>query len=97
MSVPGTDVEQFAVRQRAIQDGRHKLIVRSDGGEYSSTSTETRASVCLFRTATRLRYRSARRSALGLQACRRTSSSDGNHLEVDPETLRSLRALGYVK
>jgi arylsulfatase A-like enzyme len=97
-AVPGADVQQFNVRQRAIQDGRHKLVVRSDGGEsvfdlaqdpgeHTPLSESDPAAVPL-------------RAALGAWIAslpRHVEQPAADHLGANPETLRSLRALGYVR
>jgi arylsulfatase A-like enzyme len=95
--VPGTDIEPFAVRQRAIQDGTHKLVVRSDGGEALYDLTRDpgeRTPLPAGQAAAPLHsaletWLASLPKAVELRA--------GNHVEVDPNTLRSLRALGYVR
>ncbi|HTF33985.1 MAG TPA: sulfatase [Myxococcota bacterium] len=97
-AVPGTDVAPFAVRQRAIQDGSHKLIVRSDGTEVLydlEKDPDEQAPLSGAEGAA-----APLRGALGTWLAslpRAVDLQTGNHVEADPKTLRSLRALGYVR
>jgi len=95
---PERDVEEFAVRQRAIQDGRHKLIVRSDGGESFFDLARDPGE--------RMPLPDSDAAAAPLRAALATwvaslpmpvEQQQADHRAVDPETLRSLRALGYVR
>jgi len=98
--VPGTDIQPFAVRQRAIQDGAHKLVVRSDGTEtlYDLThDPDERAPLSAGEGAAAA---APLRATLGTWLASLPKTGDlqaGNHVEVDADTLRSLRALGYVR
>jgi arylsulfatase A-like enzyme len=95
-AAPGTDALQFAVRQRAIQDGRHKLIVRSDGGESFFDLARDPGE--------RMPLPDSDAAAVPLRAALGTwiaslpkHVEQADHREVDSEALRSLRALGYVR
>jgi arylsulfatase A-like enzyme len=96
--VPGTNIESFTVRQRTIQDGAHKLVVRSDGTEtlYDlKKDPDEQAPLSAGEEAA-----APLRAALGTWLASLPRTVDlraGNHVEIDPKTLRSLRALGYVR
>ncbi|HME72709.1 MAG TPA: sulfatase-like hydrolase/transferase [Myxococcota bacterium] len=98
LAVPGTDVGPFAVRQRAIQDGTHKLVVRSDGGEalYDLAQDPSEGTPLPAGDEAAASLRAALERWLASLPVRGEQRA-GGHLEMDPNTLRSLRALGYVK
>lgn len=98
--VPGTDIVPFAVRQRAIQDGTHKLIVRSDGSETVYDLKQDPDERAPLSAGEGEAAAGPLRATLGTWVATRPKTVNlptSNHVEIDSNTLRSLRALGYVR
>jgi arylsulfatase A-like enzyme len=98
--VPGTDIERFAVRQRAIQDGTRKLVVRSDGGQTLYDLTQDPDERAPLPADEGVAAAAPLRAALETWLASLPKGADleaENHVEIDPNALRSLRALGYVR
>jgi arylsulfatase A-like enzyme len=94
----GADVRPFAVRQRAIQDGRFKLVVRSDGESSlydlaSDPGEENPVDPASTPEGERLR----RQLDAWVAALRpETLPPPASEAALDSQTRESLRSLGYI-
>jgi arylsulfatase A-like enzyme len=96
---PGTDVRPFAVRQRSIQDGRFKLIWRSDSSSalYDLASDPGEENP-LVPSGTSDGERLSRQLSAWVAGLRPENlPPPASEASLDPRTRESLRSLGYVQ